>query len=185
MKLSDSIALVTGSNRGLGRELVKALISAGTKKVYATARDLSTANDLVDGERNYGIPLDITDPVQVANAAEQCSDTTLLINNAGKNFNRALIASDSMAPTRTEVETNYLGTLQMCRAFAPVLNANNGGMIVNIISLLARVSLPAIGSVCGSKAALLLMTNGIRAELGKQKSPWVVFCWTGQWNIWV
>ena len=170
MELSDATVLVTGSNRGLGRELVTALVSAGAKKIYATAREPSAVSDLVDGERVLTLPLDITDPLQVSNAAEQCSDTNLLINNAGKNFNVPLIASDSIGPTRTEVETNYLGTLQMCRAFSPVLKANNGGMIVNIISLLARVSVPAIGSVCGSKAALLLMTNGIRAELGKQNT---------------
>ena len=48
---------------------------------------------------------------------------------------------------------NYLGTLSMCRAFAPVLKANGGGMIVNILSAIGRVSLPALGSYCASKAA--------------------------------
>ena len=117
MELSDATVLVTGSIRGLGRELVTALVSAGAKKIYATAREPSAVSDLVDGERVLTLPLDITDPLQVSNAAEQCSDTNLLINNAGKNFNVPLIASDSIGPTRTEVETNYLGTLQMCRAF--------------------------------------------------------------------
>mgnify|MGYP001278911894 FL=1 len=170
MDLSKATVVITGSNRGLGREFVKAFNAAKVKKIYAAARDLSTIRDLGNEERISPIALDITDDLQVKAAAKNCSDANLLINNAGKNFNVPLIGTNSIEATRTEVETNYLGTLQMCRAFAPVLKANNGGMIVNIISLLARVSIPAIGSVCGSKAALLLMTNGIRAELGQQNT---------------
>ena len=165
MDIGAATVLVTGSNRGLGRALVAALDDAGARRIYAAARDPAAAADLADGERIVTLALDITDEAQVAAAAEQCGDVDLLINNAGRNFNVPLIASDGIDATREEVETNYLGTLRMCRAFAPVLAANGGGMIVNVISLLARVSIPAIGSVCGSKAALLLMTAGVRAEL--------------------
>ena len=168
MDIGAATVLVTGSNRGLGRALVAALDDAGARRIYAAARDPAAAADLADGERIVTLALDITDEAQVAAAAEQCGDVDLLINNAGRNFNVPLIASDGIDATREEVETNYLGTLRMCRAFAPVLAANGGGMIVNVISLLARVSIPAIGSVCGSKAALLLMTAGVRAELAGQ-----------------
>lgn len=168
MDISAATVLVTGSNRGLGRALVAAFDAAGAARIYAGARDPSAAEDLADGERVRVLALDIDDDAQVARAAEECRDVTLLVNNAGVNFNVPLIGSETMEPTRREVETNYLGTLRMCRAFAPTLAANGGGMIVNVISMLARVSIPAIGSVCGSKAALLLMTNGIRAELARQ-----------------
>jgi NAD(P)-dependent dehydrogenase (short-subunit alcohol dehydrogenase family) len=66
------------------------------------------------------------------------------------------------------MDTNYLGTLAMCRAFAPVLKRNGGGAIVNMLSILSRVSMPAYGSLCASKAAALSMTQGVRAELAKQ-----------------
>lgn len=168
MDIGAATVLVTGSNRGLGRALVAALDAAGARRIYAAARDPAAAADLADGKRIFTLALDITDEAQVIAAAERGSDVDLLINNAGRNFNVPLIASDSIDATREEVETNYLGTLRMCRAFAPVLAANGGGMIVNVISLLARVSIPAIGSVCGSKAALLLMTAGVRAELAGQ-----------------
>ncbi len=168
MELTTATVLVTGSNRGLGRALVGALDAAGAKKIYATARNPSLTEDLTLGDRVVGVALDIGCPSHVDAATVRCGDVNLLINNAGVNFNVPLIGSESIDPARIEVETNYLGTLRMCRAFAPVLKANGGGMIVNIISLLARVSIPAIGSVCGSKAAVLLMTNGIRAELAGQ-----------------
>ncbi len=170
MDLTSATVLVTGSNRGLGRALVTALDAAGTAKIYAAARIPESARDLEQNGRITTLELDITEPGQVEAAAERCADVTLLINNAGRNFNVPLIGATDISATRDEVETNYLGTLRMCRAFAPVLKANGGGMIVNVISLLARVSIPAIGSVCGSKAALLLMTNGIRAELGRQNT---------------
>lgn len=168
MEIGAATVLVTGSNRGLGRALVGALDAAGARRIYAAARDPAKAADLAGGERVTAVRLDVTDDAQVAAAAARCGDVDLLVNNAGRNFNVPLIASDGIDAARAEVETNYLGTLRMCRAFAPVLAANGGGMIVNVISLLARVSIPAIGSVCGSKAALLLMTAGVRAELAGQ-----------------
>ena len=67
-----------------------------------------------------------------------------------------------------EIETNYLGPLAMCRAFAPVLKANGGGAIVNMLSIAARVNLPMYGSLSASKAAALSMTQGVRAELAAQ-----------------
>jgi NAD(P)-dependent dehydrogenase (short-subunit alcohol dehydrogenase family) len=69
---------------------------------------------------------------------------------------------------REEMEVNYFGTLAMCRAFAPVLKANGGGAIVNVLSVLARVGLPLMGSLCASKAASLSLTQCVRAELAGQ-----------------
>ena len=68
------------------------------------------------------------------------------------------------------METNYFGTLTMCRAFAPVLKANGGGCIVNMLSILSRVALPLMGSLCASKAAALRLIEGVRAELNAQNT---------------
>jgi NAD(P)-dependent dehydrogenase (short-subunit alcohol dehydrogenase family) len=73
-----------------------------------------------------------------------------------------------MTNARTEMETNYFGPLRMCRAFAPVLRRNGGGTIVNILSILSQASLPAMGSLCASKAAALSMTHAARAHLKAQ-----------------
>src|SRR5690606_12309077 len=69
-----------------------------------------------------------------------------------------------------EMETNYFGTLAMCRAFAPVLKRNGGGTIVNMLSVLANMNLPLMGSLCASKAAALSLTQALRAELKAQKT---------------
>lgn len=165
MQIEGATVLVTGANRGIGAAFVNALKARGAGKIYAAARD---AGSLAGIDGVEAIALDITDPAAVAAAAERCADVTLLINNAGVNFNTPLIGHASMDNARAEMETNYFGTMAMCRAFAPVLKANGGGAIVNILSILARVNMPLVGSLCASKAAALSMTQGVRAELAGQ-----------------
>jgi NAD(P)-dependent dehydrogenase (short-subunit alcohol dehydrogenase family) len=169
MQVEGCVALVTGANRGIGEQFVKALRAAGARRIYAGARDpgmLRIAGS--EGGDVVPIGIDITRAADVAAAAARCTDVTLLVNNAGVNFNTPLVGIASLANARTEIETNYFGTLAMCRAFAPVLAANGGGTIVNMLSILARVNLPLMGSLCASKAAALSMTQGVRAELRKQ-----------------
>jgi peptide/nickel transport system ATP-binding protein len=170
MKIESSVALVTGANRGLGREMVKALLKSGAAKVYATARELTTLSDLValGAGKVVALRLDVTREDQVAAARDRCADVTLLINNAGINRNRGLLAAPNTTDAQAEMATNYFGTLSMCRAFAPVLAKNGGGAIVNVLSILAKVTIPAMGSLCASKAAGLRMTEGVRAELAAQ-----------------
>jgi peptide/nickel transport system ATP-binding protein len=169
MDIQNTTALVTGANRGLGRELVQQLLAAGARKVYAAARDVAAVQDLMQAHpgRVEALALDITHADQVAAAKARCTDVTLLINNAGINRGQAFIAAASLTDAQAEMNTNYLGTLSMCRAFASQLS---GGAIVNVLSILAKVNLPAMGSLCASKAAALRMTEGVRAELAAQKT---------------
>ena len=173
--LKGAVALVSGTNRGIGPATVKALLAAGAAKVYCGARDTKSIAKLVatSPKKLVAIELDVTKPEQVAKAARTCSDVTLLVNNAGVNFNTPLIGHDGVENARREMEVNYFGTLAMCRAFAPVLKKARsgdakGGAIVNMLSILAHVNLPLMGSLCASKAALLSLTQALRAELASQ-----------------
>jgi 2-keto-3-deoxy-L-rhamnonate aldolase RhmA/NAD(P)-dependent dehydrogenase (short-subunit alcohol dehydrogenase family) len=173
--LKGAVALVTGTNRGIGPATVKALLAAGAAKVYCGARDAKSIAKLIatSPKKLVAIELDVTRPEQVAKAAKTCSDVTLLVNNAGVNFNTPLIGHDGTENARHEMEVNYFGTLAMCRAFAPALKKarsrdNKGGTIVNMLSVLAHVNLPLMGSLCASKAALLSLTQALRAELAAQ-----------------
>ena len=169
MDISKATILITGANRGIGRRVVYCLLAAGAPRIYAGARDPGKLAGLAGDARILPVALDVTRAEQVQAAAERCADVTLLINNAGVNRNRPLIAEpEALANARDEIEVNYLGTLSMCRAFAPVLKANGGGMIVNVLSVIGRVNLPAIGSYAASKAAEFSMTQGVRAELAGQ-----------------
>jgi peptide/nickel transport system ATP-binding protein len=170
MKIAGCTALVTGANRGIGAAYVAALLAGGARKVYATARRTDALANLAKAHpgKVEVLALDITDADAVAAAARRCGDVSLLINNAGINQLHGLLAAPDLAAARAEMETNYFGTLAMCRAFAPVLSANGGGAIINMLSILARVNLPLMGSLCASKAAGLSLTQGVRAELAKQ-----------------
>jgi NAD(P)-dependent dehydrogenase (short-subunit alcohol dehydrogenase family) len=170
MKIEGAIALVTGANGGIGKEYVEALRQFGAAKIYACARKAEAVAELVSlaPERIIPISLDITDEQSVEDAAKQCQDVNLLINNAGVGFNQGLIASPDLSRARTEMEVNYFGTLAMCRAFAPILKSNGGGAIVNMLSMLALVNIPFNGSYSAAKAAALSLTQGVRAELAAQ-----------------
>ncbi|RCG29810.1 short chain dehydrogenase [Sphaerisporangium album] len=164
MKINDSVALVTGANRGLGAAFARELLRRGARTVYAAARDAGAVTE----PGVVPVRLDITDPAAVREAAERCGDTTLLINNAGISRGGPLTGGEDVAGARAEMETNYFGTLEMVRAFAPVLARNGGGALVNVLSVLSFVSLPGIGSYSASKSAAWALTNAVRQELAGQ-----------------
>jgi NAD(P)-dependent dehydrogenase (short-subunit alcohol dehydrogenase family) len=115
------------------------------------------------------VRLDITDPAQVAAAAELAADVDVLINNAGSGTGAAVVGGD-LADVRLEMETHYFGTLSMARAFAPVLAANGGGALVNVLSVLSWTTAPQVGAYASAKAAELSLTNALRLELADQKT---------------
>lgn len=164
MKIEGSVVFVSGANRGIGRAVVDAFVHAGAARVYAGMR---TPEDTGD-PKVVPIKLDISEVAMAQAAAAKCADVQILVNNAGILLGQPLVgAADPLAAER-EMRTNFFGTLHMVRAFAPVLAANGGGAIVNLLSILSRVSMPHIGSYCASKAALYSLTQGIRGELSRQ-----------------
>jgi NAD(P)-dependent dehydrogenase (short-subunit alcohol dehydrogenase family) len=165
MQINGATALVTGANRGLGRRITQALLDRGAAKVYAAARDPRS----IDLPGVIPVRLDITDPAQVAAAAELANDVDLLINNAGSSTQSALLDGD-LADIRLEIETHYFGTLHMARAFAPVLAANGGGALVNVLSVLSWTTIPGSSAYSAAKAAQLSLTNALRVRLADQKT---------------
>jgi len=123
MKICDSVAFVTGANRGIGLAFVQQLLAGGARKVYAAARQ-PEGIILAGVER---VRLDLTNPEDIAAAAGQCTDVNLLINNAGIALWTGFLAPNSVEAARSEMETNYYGPLLLSRAFAPVLAKNGGG----------------------------------------------------------
>lgn len=172
MEIKNTVALVTGANGGIGKHYIEALQAMGASRIYAGARNPDTLADLaaIDPQRIIPIPLDITDEQSIRAAAVECKDVTLLINNAGIGLLKGFISVPDLSSARAEMEVNYFGTLSMCRAFAPILKANGGGAIVNMLSILGRINFPINASYCASKAAGFIMTQGIRAELAAQNT---------------
>jgi NAD(P)-dependent dehydrogenase (short-subunit alcohol dehydrogenase family) len=153
------IALVTGANRGLGKRFATDLVARGAK-VYAAARRPDTVN--IPGV--IPVALDITDADSVRRAARIASDVNIVVNNAGVSTQSNLL-SGGMDDIRLEMETHYFGTLQVTRDFAPVIERNGGGAILNVLSVLSWAHAPEFGAYAAAKAAGWAMTDALREEL--------------------
>lgn len=164
MNLKNAVVFVTGANRGIGLAFAREALARGARKVYAAARN--PASVTLPGV--VPIQLDVTDPAAVARAAAECGDVTILINNAGIAQPGGVLLPDAEARARATFEANYYGPLRMVQAFAPVLKANGGGAVLNVLSIASWVSSPMLAVYATSKAAAWSLTNAQRHELREQ-----------------
>jgi NAD(P)-dependent dehydrogenase (short-subunit alcohol dehydrogenase family) len=162
MKIEGSVALVTGANRGLGAALADALLDRGAAKVYAAVRDVASITD----RRLIALRLNLTDRASIGEAARAAADVDLVINNAGVDTHTPTLGDER--GLREEIEVNYLGPVAVSRAFAPVLGANGGGALVNVLSGLAWMAVPTTGGYSSAKAAMWAATNSLRQNLLEQ-----------------
>jgi NAD(P)-dependent dehydrogenase (short-subunit alcohol dehydrogenase family) len=158
--LAGQTVLVTGANRGMGREYITQLLDRGVAKVYAAARDPQTVG--ADDPRVVPLQLDVTDARSVAEAGQTASDVSVLINNAGIARMASVLDPDT-SKLRAELETNLFGPLATASTFADRI-AERSGAIVNVASVLAWLPIGASYGV--SKAAVAYATDSMRTELG-------------------
>jgi NAD(P)-dependent dehydrogenase (short-subunit alcohol dehydrogenase family) len=166
MNIENAVVLITGANRGIGLAFARELLARGARKVYAAARDPSTVT--LPGVQ--ALQLDVTQPDQIAAAVRQAGDVTLLINNAGIAQPGGFLAPDSDAVARRLFETNFFGVLNMSTAFAPVLKANGGGALLNVLSVASWVNGGELAAYSASKSAAWSLTNALRHELAGQNT---------------
>ena len=166
MKLENATVLITGANRGIGLAFAKAALARGARKVYAGARD----------PRSVTLPdvtplrLDVNSPAEIAAAVAAAGDVTVVINNAGIAQFGGFLAADAEARLRQQLETNVFGVLRISQAFAPVLAANGGGVLMNVASVASWITSPALAGYALSKSAAWSLSNGLRNELRSQKT---------------
>ncbi|MFF5079907.1 SDR family oxidoreductase [Actinoplanes sp. NPDC000266] len=156
--IKDSVALVTGGSRGIGKALVEELYARGASKVYATARDPRS----VTHPDAVPLALEVTDEASVAAVAARATDVTILINNAGLTSGASYLDSP-LDEVRRDMEANFYGPLLLARAFVPVIERNGGGHILNVHSALSWFA--DGGPYSASKAALWSQSNSLRLLL--------------------
>lgn len=164
MKLDNATVLITGANRGIGLAFARHALARGARRVYAGARDPQQVT--LPGVEP--VRLDVTRPEDVAATAQRCGDVTLVINNAGVAEFGGFLAEDSEASARRQMEVNYFGPLRLSRAFAPVLAAQGGGALLNVLSVASWVHGMGLQVYGATKSAAWALTNGLRHELRAQ-----------------
>jgi NAD(P)-dependent dehydrogenase (short-subunit alcohol dehydrogenase family) len=167
MNLENKTIFVTGANRGIGKSIVEALLGQPVGKIYAAARNISDLPQFGDA-RVVPVRLDITDPMQIREAAQYAHDVDVLINNAGVASFAPVVAGE-FDLLKHDMEVNYFGTLNVVRTFAPVLEQRGAGAIANVISIIGLASMAGVGGYSASKAALYSATQGMRSELKDKK----------------
>jgi NAD(P)-dependent dehydrogenase (short-subunit alcohol dehydrogenase family) len=168
-EIKDSVALVTGANRGIGKAIVEGLLSRGASKVYAAVRNPSSADELVDqyGTRVVPIEFDLTRPETIAAAAKTAGDVTLVVNNAGVLRNATPLSEDAIDALQFEMDVNVYGLIRVAQAFAPILKQNGGGGFVQLNSVVSLKSFVDFATYSASKAASYSITQALRSMLSQ------------------
>lgn len=170
----SQVWLITGSSRGLGRQLAQAVLAAGHRLV-ATARQPQQLQPLVDryGDRVVTVALDVTDTAAaqraVQTAVERFGRLDVLVNNAGYG-NIAPVEEADEADFRAQIDTNFYGVFNVTRAALPLLRRQGGGHIIQISTIGARLGVPGLSAYHTAKWAV----EGFSESLAKEIAPFGV-----------
>jgi NAD(P)-dependent dehydrogenase (short-subunit alcohol dehydrogenase family) len=132
---TDSAALVTGANKGIGKQIARQLAALGFT-VYVGSRDLGRGQRAVDeiGGNARALVLDVTDAASIANAARRVEKLDVLVNNAGIMVDAKPVIEEDVDSFRRTYETNLFGVIAVTNAFLPALRRSASPRIVNISS---------------------------------------------------
>jgi NAD(P)-dependent dehydrogenase (short-subunit alcohol dehydrogenase family)/uncharacterized protein (DUF302 family) len=169
--MASKVWLVTGSSRGLGRAIAKAVLAAGHRLV-ATARKVQDLDDLVAqyGEPVRAVELDVTD-VHAARAAVAAAIAAfgrldVVVNNAGY-ANVSSVEDMAEDDFRSQIETNFFGVVNVTRAALPAMRAQRAGHIIQISSIGGRHATPGLSAYQSAKWAV----GGFSEVLAKEVGP--------------
>jgi NAD(P)-dependent dehydrogenase (short-subunit alcohol dehydrogenase family) len=171
--LSGKVALITGASRGIGQAIAESLAEAGAQVILASRKqdqlDRVAAQIQASGGEALAIATHTGDPEAVAKLLSHAKDAyggvDILVNNAATNphFGPILSAEDSYWMKTFEV--NVLGYVHLAKACIDPMVSRGGGKIINIASIAGKTPLPGMGIYCVTKAAVLMLTEVLAAEL--------------------
>jgi NAD(P)-dependent dehydrogenase (short-subunit alcohol dehydrogenase family) len=166
-----SVILVSGATSGIGRDAALRLARAGHRVLAGGRRPDALA--ALAGEaagRLEPLPLDVADAASVAAARDEVDRRTagrgldVLVNSAGYALPGPLEAL-SEADLRALFDTNVFGMLAVTRAFLPAMRERGAGRVVNVGSVMGRVTMPLLGAYNASKHAVVALSDALRMEL--------------------
>jgi NAD(P)-dependent dehydrogenase (short-subunit alcohol dehydrogenase family) len=167
----SKVWFVTGSARGLGRNITESVLAAGDR-IIATARDPQRLQDLVDrygSDRIRAVPLDVTDPTAARDAVEAAIEAfgriDVLVNNAG--FGRfSPFEQTTEEEFRAQIDANLFGVVNVTRAVLPVMRQQKSGHIIQISSVGGRIATPGLSAYQAAKWAVGGFSESLKQEVG-------------------
>jgi NAD(P)-dependent dehydrogenase (short-subunit alcohol dehydrogenase family) len=170
--LNGKVAVITGASKGLGKAMALALGAAGASIALAS-RDVEQLNGVKQAVENVGgkaqvFQTDVVEEEQIRklerDVMEAFNGVHILINNAGINLRKQLIEF-TLEEWRRVLDTNLTSVFLMCRTFVPHMKGRDYGRVINMASMMSRVSLPGRSAYSASKTALLGLTRTLALEL--------------------
>lgn len=181
MEVQDKVVIVTGASEGIGEATARTFADAGAKLVLAarTADKLAAVADSLPAQtETLIVPTDMTDQAQVRTLIEKANKQfgriDILINNAGRAAFGS-IATVNPDHYRQIIELNMLGPLHAIQAVVPKMQAQGGGVIINISSKVSKMAIPGIGTYASTKYALNGLSLTARNELAADNIRVVLF----------
>jgi gluconate 5-dehydrogenase len=159
--LTGRTALVTGSTRGLGLALARALAHAGAR-VCINGR-MREACEAALWEGAVAAPFDVTDEAAVAAGVAALGPIDILVNNAGITLRKPLLEI-GLEEWRHVLDVNLTSAFLVARAVAPGMIGRGGGKIVNVCSLMSELARENIAPYVATKGALKMLTRAMCAE---------------------
>jgi short-subunit dehydrogenase len=160
---------ITGASRGFGKLWAEALLQRGDR-VVATAREISTLNDLANkyGANFLPLELDVNDReadfAAIVQAKQHFGSIDVLINNAGYGLFGS-VEETSEKEARAQMETNFFGLLWLTQAIVPFMRQQGYGHIIQITSALGLVTMPVLGLYNASKFAVEGLSETLATEV--------------------
>ena len=172
MDISGKVTIITGASMGIGLATAHVFAQAGAKLVLV-ARSADKLETLADELRAQGheaivIPADLRNTTAIHAMAQQAFDhfgrIDILINNAGQAA-AGQVATVNPDHYRQIIELNIFGPLHAIQAIVPMMRQGGGGVIINVSSMVSKMSIPGLGTYASTKAALNMLSDTARGEL--------------------
>ncbi len=161
--LSGRTALVTGSTRGIGNALARALAAAGAR-VAVNGRTREAVEAVVaEIDGSIAAPFDVTDEAAIAGAVETLGPVDILVNNTGITIRRALVELEP-EEWRQMLDVNLTSAFLVARAVAPRMIERDRGKVINVCSVMSELARPTVGAYAATKGALKMLTRSMCAE---------------------
>jgi len=170
--LKDKVVVVTGASMGIGLATARAASVADARVVLA-ARSTDKLTQLAeelqrDGHAALVVPTDMRNQIEVKQLVETTvqhfGQLDVLINNAGQAV-AGTIADLDLDAYRQVIELNVFGSIYAMQASVPQMRAQGGGLIVNVSSMVSKMSIPGLGGYASTKSALNMLSATARVEL--------------------